>query len=212
MTMERHLFLFGSSPPFNEQLANIFYSRLTSCKVAVLYIEREGSDEYIPKYVESFSEEIKLWPLALKDEYTIEEIAELRQCGGVIIGGGDTLRYRQFVVETEIARVIHSLFHQGVPVAGFSAGALISMNPCVVSPRDNVEEKQLFEKGLGLLPDAVLSAHFLEWEEHQALRRAVEKTGVTIGYGIAEQSGAYFRNDRLTSVEGYVHLEYNNNV
>ncbi|WP_079477767.1 Type 1 glutamine amidotransferase-like domain-containing protein [Halobacillus salinus] len=206
--MGTHLFLFGSSPPFNEQLSDTFYRHLSTSKVAVLYIEREGSDAYIPKYLETFPEEVSLFPLALKQHYTNEEIKELHQCGGIIIGGGDTLAYRRFIVETELNQVIRSLFERGVPVAGFSAGALISPDTSVVSPKDNVTEEQLFEKGLGLLPDAVLSAHYLEWEEQSCLKQAVEKTEVSVGYGIAERSGAYFFNSRLTSIEGYVHIEY----
>ncbi|RWZ58813.1 peptidase S51 dipeptidase E [Halobacillus fulvus] len=206
--MYRHLFLFGSSPPFNHQLGKAFSQKVHHTKIAILYIDREGSEEYLPKYIETLNiPNIQTYPLALKEAYEEHEVEELKQCGGIIIGGGHTLSYHKFIVETEIADVIRELFSQGVPVAGFSAGALITPAHCVISPKDNEEGSQLLKEGLGLLSDAILSAHFLEWDEEEALRTAMHRTESFIGYGIAECSGIYLCNGKIRMSEGFVQIE-----
>ncbi|WP_245690058.1 hypothetical protein [Sediminibacillus albus] len=47
-----HLFLFGGSPPFTPQLAKIFagLARNSLGKIAILFLEREGWQAYMPKY------------------------------------------------------------------------------------------------------------------------------------------------------------------
>ncbi|MCA0971199.1 Type 1 glutamine amidotransferase-like domain-containing protein [Halobacillus litoralis] len=207
--MDTHLFMFGSSPPFNENLGAAFYDLMQSSEVAVLYIEREGSEAYLSKYTQALPGEVNMYPLALKDTYHNQELEKLKGCGGIIIGGGDTSAYRHYIVDSALASVIKERFQSGVPVAGFSAGALISPKHCVISDQDNVQGKQLFEKGLGLLDDAVIAAHYLEWQEQRNLKTAVTKLDVSIGYGIAEDSGIYLHNNQLAVSEGYVQFVLN---
>lgn len=88
MNQDTHLFLFGSSPPFNEQLAVEFSRQLKNQSVAVLYIEREGSDAYLPKYTNALTPtNLTVIPLPLKNSYTDAERNALMECGGIIIGG-----------------------------------------------------------------------------------------------------------------------------
>lgn len=206
---KHHLFLCGSGPPFSVKLAKKFSDLLRNSTIAILYIERQGSDQYLPIYQKNI-EKIGLTTVhfPLKMQYTPDELDQLKECGGIIIGGGVTGEYRERIVETEIGSIITSAFNKGVPVAGFSAGSLIVPEHCVISPYDNDDKKQLFIKGLGLLPGAVVSAHFLEWqEEFENLKQAVKKTGVPIGYGIAENSCIYIHDGKLEAVEGYLIIE-----
>ncbi|MGP4076224.1 Type 1 glutamine amidotransferase-like domain-containing protein [Halobacillus sp. K22] len=211
MKSSTHLFLFGSGPPFTPKLAEQFKSLARGSKIAVLYIEREGAAEYLPRYTNCLGiSDPEIFYLPLGDEYSQEDIAVLESADAIVIGGGDTVLYRKFIVETSVGEIVRKLFEQGRPLAGFSAGALISPEECVISPNDNIQEVQLFEKGLGLLPDTVVSAHYLEWEEELNLKKAVQKTEVTKGYGIAESSGVYLKNGRLSDIEGYIHIENKN--
>ena len=209
MDQATHLFLFGSSPPFNEQLAAEFSKQLKNRFVAVLYIERDGSDAYLPKYTNALTEtNLSVIPFSLKKKYTDAERNALMECGGIIIGGGDTVAYHDFIVNTSLGDMIYERFHDGVPVAGFSAGALISPEHCVISPMDNVDQVQQVQDRLGLIEKAVISAHFLEWEEEESLKKALEDTEQPIGYGIAEGAGVYLRNNQFIAAEGYVQVEY----
>ncbi|WP_079528676.1 Type 1 glutamine amidotransferase-like domain-containing protein [Halobacillus hunanensis] len=209
---DTHLFLFGGSPPMPDRMASQFVETLRNKRgtITVLYIEREGAEEYLPRYtlsLHSHAPELNIFYLPLGTFYTEKQLDQLRASNGIIIGGGDTLAYRNYIVETEIAEIIRCQFQNGTPIAGFSAGALISPNNCVISPKDNPEEVTLYQQGLGLLMNAVLSAHYLKWEEQDQLKTIVAYTHVQVGYGIAEDSGIYFKNQRLTTIEGYVHIE-----
>ncbi|MBA2175084.1 Type 1 glutamine amidotransferase-like domain-containing protein [Halobacillus locisalis] len=209
MNQDTHLFLFGSSPPFNEQLADGFSKQMKNRTVAVLYIDRDGSEAYLPKYTNALTQtNLSVVRLPLKKTYTDVERNVLSECGGIIIGGGDTVAYHDFIVNTSLGAMIYERFQEGVPVAGFSAGALISPEHCVISPMDNVAQVQQFKKGLGLLKKAVISAHFLEWKEEQNLKKALVETGQPVGYGIAEGAGIYLRNNQFIASEGYVQVEY----
>ncbi len=209
---DTHLFLFGGSPPMPDKIAGRFVETLGNKRgfIAVLYIEREGAEEYLPRYtlsLHSHAPELSIFYLALGTSYTEKQLDQLRASDGIIIGGGDTLAYRNYIVETEIAEIIQCQFQKGTSIAGFSAGALISPENCVISPKDNPKEVTLYQQGLGLLMDAVISAHYLKWEEQDQLKKIVAHTQVQVGYGIADDSGIYFKNQRLTSIEGYLHIE-----
>jgi cyanophycinase len=203
-----HLFLFGSGPPFTNQLSTEFSRLVGSGEVAVLYLEREGSESYLPKYWEKI-DTVEVYCLPLKDSYEPHELDRFEACKGVIIGGGNTEKYRDYIVDTELGDLLLNLFTGGKPIAGFSAGALISPKICAISPKDNKKGVPLFEKGLGLTDELIVAAHYLEWEEEQYLKEAISKTDAPIGLGIAERSGVYLKNNKLTSSEGYIRVEHN---
>lgn len=204
----RHLFLFGGSPPFNRKLGRQFAncSLNGNGKVGMLFIEREGWREYMPKYT-SILKEYGLHNfsyIALSQNPSEETVKELRKCTGVIICGGDTVRYRQYIVDTYLSKQIREMYEEGVPLAGFSAGALIIPEHCVISPTDHQDKELLFQKGLGILKDCVVGVHFSQWNEEENVREAITKTSVSVGYGIDEGAGAYFINETLAATEGYV--------
>ncbi|WP_245690057.1 Type 1 glutamine amidotransferase-like domain-containing protein [Sediminibacillus albus] len=134
---------------------------------------------------------------------------QLGECSGIIIGGGETERYRDYIVDTRIGKKIKELYRQGVPVAGFSAGALLSPEFCVIPPIDNSQGKHLFLPGLGLIQDLVVSVHYTKWQEESNLQAAVATTGVSVGYGINDQAGCYFLNQSFCRSEGEIELSNN---
>lgn len=203
-----HLFMFGSSPPLSEQLALKFSRLINGGKVAVLYIEREGAEAYLPKYWKGINNS-SIYCMALKEKYGHDEIKTLKSCQGVIIGGGHTEAYRCYIVKTELGSILKELYDEGIPIAGFSAGALICPKICVISPNDNEKGSQLLQRGLGLVDDFIISAHYLEWNEEANLEKAIESTEASMGVGIAENAGIYLLNNKLTSTEGYIHILYN---
>lgn len=205
----RHLFLFGGGPPFNEKLGEVFasYSLKENGKVGLLLIEREGWKEYMPRYTSLLEDHglknFVYLPLSLSPEMIIKE---LNSCTGVIICGGETERYRDLIVDTAVGKYIKEMYQSGIPVAGFSAGALISPNYCVIPPIDNSKGKSLYLAGLGLVSDCVISVHFSEWDEKDNLHRAIERMNVLKGYGIDQDSGLYFQNEDLAYTEGNIHI------
>lgn len=66
-------------------------------------------------------------------EFETNSYEELISCTGLLICGGDTRKYYNACVSNiKMKHVINSLYEKGIPIAGVSAGALISTSPCTV--------------------------------------------------------------------------------
>ncbi|WP_442600795.1 GNAT family N-acetyltransferase [Paenibacillus sp. KN14-4R] len=203
--MNKHLFLIGGGPPFTPKLAGTF-AELTSRRnapVVVLIVWREGWEDYQSRYTEQLEkygvEQFKFLPLPITPIDKV--IHHVKQCSGIIIGGGDTNLYADYIVDTPIGGAIKAAYEQGIPVAGFSAGALISPAQCVISAKDNDKEQFQLRKGIGLVEDMVLAVHFSQWEDESHLRLAVQTCQSKANYGIDECSCVYLLNGQLESTE-----------
>ncbi|WP_226679806.1 Type 1 glutamine amidotransferase-like domain-containing protein [Sutcliffiella horikoshii] len=201
-----HLFLFGGSPPFSSHLGKRFSELAMSGKgkVAILFVLRDGWEQYMPRYTNELEQNgISDFVYIPLSEHNIDiNLEKLNSCTGVIIGGGETELYRKYIVDTEIGHQLKRMYEQGVPIAGFSAGALISPENCVIPPIDNSEGKHLYLKGLGLIKECVVCVHFTEWNEEKNLKIAMSKLGVPKGYGIDDEEGLYFIDGNLKESEG----------
>lgn len=213
--MDRHLFLFGGGPPFTNKMAKKF-SELVSVrtgKISLLIIDRPNWKEYIPKYTKLLMENgitgFQCIPLPTISEKEAAELLE--NSAGIIIGGGNTEHYAKYIVETSISRTLKEKFSVGVPIAGFSAGALICMEHCIISANDNEDQVFKWQIGLGLLKNTVIAVHFSEWMDESHLRKAVNKFQRHVHFGIDEGTGMYFYNNRLMAVEGNNVYQINNN-
>lgn len=198
----RHLFLFSGSPPFSQQIARKFseLSLKSKGKVAILFIKRDGWEEYLQQKYTSVLQNHGLKQfsyIALTSSPDPDIIKELKTCTGVIISGGETELYRLFIVDTIIGKQLVQMYQEGIPMTGFSAGALISPETCVIPPIDNRRHEHLFLKGLGLIKDCVVSVHFSQWNEEKNLKFAIERVQVPIGYGIDDEGSLHFKNGSL---------------
>jgi len=126
---------------------------------------------------------------------------QLAKCGGIVIGGGDTENYIAEIVHTPIGKVIQRQFKKGVPVAGFSAGAIIAMEKSYLSAKDNREQRPVVKEGLGLQAHTKIAVHFSEWQEEEHLRLLAKESNDD-HYGIDEQSGMYVKNGKMESIDG----------
>ncbi|NGP46458.1 type 1 glutamine amidotransferase-like domain-containing protein [Bacillaceae bacterium SIJ1] len=202
----KHLFLFGGSPPFCKHLGKT-YSELSlreKGKVAVLFVSREGWEQYMPRYTNELEKNgIGNFVYIPLTEHSLATYADqLNSCTGIIIGGGDTELYRKYIVDTTLGAQVKRMYEKGIPIAGFSAGALISPENCVIPPIDNAQGKHLFLKGLGLIKDCVICVHFSKWNEEENLKTAMTHLSVSKGYGIDDEEGLYFVNETLVDSEG----------
>lgn len=213
--MDSYLFLFGGAPPFTSRLAKQFAELVStrSGKVSLLILERANWQEYMPKYINVLKEhgirEFQYIPLPTVS--TEEAIQLLQNSSGIIIGGGNTELYAEFIVKTPISTILKEQFSDGVPIAGFSAGALICMDKCIVSAKDNADQVFKYQAGLGLLKDTVIAVHFSEWMDEDHLRKAVTMFQPSFNFGMDEGTGMYFSNNILLEKEGndLYHLKNN---
>lgn len=209
----RHLFLFGGGPPFGNDLGKKFaeLALKENGKAAILFIERDGWKEYMPVYTNVLQQNgisgFVYLPLCAAPSLSLLE--QLESCSGIIIGGGDTERYREYIVETTLGQSIIKMYHEGIPVAGFSAGALISPGNCIIPPIDNACNEHLFLKGLGLIQNCMISVHYSKWNEEENLKAALKRTNIPLGFGIDDGAGLYFNNETLTLTEGQIYTFIN---
>jgi len=204
--MRTHLFLFGGNPPFTPNLQKRFAALTNGGPVAILYVPRTGKDwvTYASIYTEALQEEgiSSFVHLPLSDAPTDEQLAQLQQCQGIIISGGETELYQQYLVATPIGDIIQSRFVNGVPIAGFSAGALVSPERCVIPEIDQRDNRRLRLPGLALLKDAVVCVHYETWGEAVHLVQSFTEEGTSRAFGLADASGIYLCDQYLIETEG----------
>ena len=204
--MDTHLFLFGSGPPFTCNMAKQFVMKASprNTPVSILFVEREGWEQYMATYTQ------KLEELGLTDFYYLplpttpmEKVIDcLKNSSGIIIGGGNTNLYADYIVDTAISGVLKERYEAGIPVAGFSAGALICPEHCIISPKDNEQNETQYRNGLGLIAEVLIAVHFSEWNDENHLRNAVNKFKGYRNYGIDESTCVYLLNGYLEAIEG----------
>ncbi|NGQ97114.1 type 1 glutamine amidotransferase-like domain-containing protein [Brevibacillus sp. SYP-B805] len=204
--MDKHLFLFGGVPPFTLHMAKKFVEAASKTKapVVLLFVERDGWEQFIPLYTQALEE----WGLRafnylpLPSTPVEKAIDAIKNSSGIIIGGGDTNLYADYIVETPISNALKESYESGIPIAGFSAGALIIPEWCIISPNDNAQGEFQLRKGLGLLSDVLIAVHFTQWNDEAHLRSAVGTFPNHSNYGIDENACLYFRNGQLEATEG----------
>lgn len=204
--MEKHLFLFGGGPPFTTNMAEHFVNiaKTRNAPVAILVVERDGWEQYMPKYTKELKNSgLNSFIYLPLPSTPIEQVVNcLDSCSGIIIGGGETNLYADYIVDTAISNAIRERYKSGVPVAGFSAGALISPELCVISAKDNEQNELQFREGLGLISDVIIAVHYTQWNDEAHLREALSRFKSKVNYGIDEGACIYFLNGQLESIEG----------
>ncbi|WP_430789792.1 Type 1 glutamine amidotransferase-like domain-containing protein [Virgibacillus flavescens] len=204
--MNKHLFLYGGGPPFTSNMAKKFVAltEKTNKPVSILFVERTGWREYIADYTDQLRkfgfEEFHVLPLPSTP--ISEAVNAINNSSGIIINGGDTNKYADYIVDTPISDAIQKIYDAGGPVAGFSAGALISPEVCIISGKDNEQSEFQQRNGLGLLSTVIVAVHFSEWNDKAHLRAASAKYPSCTNYGIDEGTCIYMVNGEIADTEG----------
>src|SRR5699024_12331078 len=130
------LFLFCARPALNKTLGKKCAqpSLNDHGKIAILFIKRAGWEKYMKTYTEVLEangvNQFNYIPLSAN--LTHAEVQNLKSCTGMIICGGETELYQRYLVGTIFGEEIILMYQRGVPLAGFSAGALVGRDRCVV--------------------------------------------------------------------------------
>jgi cyanophycinase len=144
--------------------------------------------------------------------------ADLAGADGVIVGGGLTPDYQRAVVPSA-GKMIAAMVRQGLPYAGFSAGAAIAAESAIVGgwklPADTAgyelpicaedvsEDEHLLavRYGIGLVPFAV-DVHASQWGTLARLLHAVRTGAVSEGWAIDEDTALDVSGGEVTAVHG----------
>lgn len=200
--MDRHLYLFGGGSPFTPIFARQFVQQCSSGKIVLLYLD--GGELIIPRYTSLLMElgHKKFCNQPLPSTPVDEVVKNIEVCSGIIICGGDSIAYAEAIVDTPISNAVQNAYRNGIPIAGFSAGALISPEVCVISSRDSGLDSYQKRKGLGLIGDTLVAVHFTQWNEQNHLKEITTDIPTSYNYGIDENTGLYFQNEILQQTDG----------
>lgn len=111
MQMETHLFLFGGGPPFTGKLARQFCEKALRPSCTILVMPRPGWENYQSVYADKLAEYgLKCAFIPLGQVPVNEAVEQINQAGAIVIGGGNTERYIDEVVETPIGEALKKTF------------------------------------------------------------------------------------------------------
>jgi len=177
--------------------------------IALLMIGGPEWEAYLPRYVEPWERRgaTKHHVIVPGDDGVLDihtATSRLREATGIFIAGGRTSTYHGLYASEPIRSVIRERYHEGVPVAGLSAGALISPDICVLRPSRNAPDQPLeIVQGLGLVSDLVVEVHFTEGlGTLPSLLEGMSSTLTRRGLGIDASACAVLENGQLKRVLG----------
>lgn len=138
--MIKRLFLLGGGPAF-AVYADEFVQVAggSEAKIAALVGSVEGWQNYGDGITSPWKERgvTQIFPIMPGTKGSLEvdaALAALHTATGIFIGGGSTPVYHRLYARGAIGDMIRKRYAAGIPVAGVSAGALISMELCQPVP------------------------------------------------------------------------------
>jgi len=205
---QRLLFLLGDETAF-DAAAEEFVPAAGGRDAAIALLLQGGEDwqEYVPRYTQPWIERgvRRHYPIAPdeKGELDLNAVSStLHEATGVFIGGGHTPTYHKLYAQGPVGDVIRERWQHGIPVAGVSAGAMITLETCVLTPDETQDGSYRPVAGLGLITDVLIEVHFTE---HNALPRLLDAMALTrTGHalGIDEPACAVFEDGSFQGALG----------
>ncbi|HAA33239.1 MAG TPA: cyanophycinase [Cyanobacteria bacterium UBA8553] len=185
----------------------------TKARVAIMTaatsLPREVGDDYTRIFERLGAEEVKVIDTEYREDADKPEYLEfIEQATGVFFTGGDQARITSILKDTEIDKLLHKRFAEGLAIAGTSAGAAMMPDVMIVegdsetNPRIEIVE---MDRGMGFLPGVVIDQHFAERGRLGRLLSAVAQQPVVLGFGIDENTALVVNNNELEVIgEGAV--------
>ena len=204
----RLLFLIGGSGAY-DAVAEAFIPAAggADSKIAVLLQGDEGWAKHKPEYVQPWTRRgvSQYYPIVPDEAGALDlEAASvtLRDATGIFIGGGHTPTYHRLYATEPIRSVIRERYHDNVPVAGVSAGALIALVNCVLTPDETGDTRLNIVAGLGLVGDLIIGVHFTGRNDLPNVLDAMAQTRTKTALGIDEPACVVFEDGQFKGVLG----------
>jgi cyanophycinase len=189
---QRRLYLLGGSAAF-DVVAEEFVPAAGGREATIALLLQGGSDweQYVPDYTEPWTRRgVAHYQVIVPDKsgaWDIDRVAaKLGEATGIFIGGGHTPTYRQLYATEPLRSIIRERYRAGIPVAGVSAGAFITLEACVLDADEVGEDSLQIEPGLGLAANLVIEVHFTEQDRLSNLLEAMVRLRAHAGWGIDE--------------------------
>lgn len=186
------LFLLGGALAY-QVYADEFVAAAGGCAavMAVLSQTRAGWERHKVEITQPWSDRgVSRFVLITPDEDGILDNDSagraLQTATGILICGGNTSTYHRLFASEPLRTIIPQKYKLGVPVAGISAGALLALEICQLTPDETGESELRIVQGLSLVRGFVVGVHFTEWNALPEVLEVMAGTGTNIGYGIDE--------------------------
>ncbi len=166
-----------------------------------------GWRKYVPEYTQPWIRQgvSRYDPIVPGEDGALDLDAvsvKLREATGIFIGGGHTPTYHRLYASEPIRSMLRERYHQGVPIAGCSAGALIAPEVCALTPDETGDGSLKIVAGLGLVSDLVVGVHFTERHTLPSVFEVMARTQTRRGLGIDEPACAVFEDGQFKRVLG----------
>jgi cyanophycinase len=195
----RSFILSGGNPPLKKEYMKELLAQKNDPKIVILALYREEWKNYIEeKYIQPFIEiGVASFHTILGDKVSEDEIIDgINKADILIISGGETTKYQETYCKETIRRALLKRNESGLPVIGFSAGAIIMGDKIAISPHDNKEQITLYRKGLGIYNDFLIGVHYSKWADQQHLKEAKKVTEYERAFGLDNQAYITFNETR----------------
>lgn len=129
----------------------------------------------------------------------------IRSASGVFFTGGDQLRITSLLGGSVVGLALKEAYHDGVVVAGTSAGASAISEIMIVGGTDDHEPTKAVVQlaaGLGLLPNVVIDQHFAQRGRIGRLLGVVAQSPQILGIGIDENTAIHVSDKKSIEVVG----------
>ena len=172
-------------------------------------LPREVGENYIRVFERLGAQDVRIVDTVEREDASSASYLEaIEKATGVFFTGGNQARITSVLKDTEIDKLLHKRYAEGLVVGGTSAGAAMMPDVMIVegdsetNPRIEIVE---MEPGMAFLPGVVIDQHFLQRGRIGRLLSAVTQQPVVLGFGIDENTAVVVSNNQFEVVgEGAV--------
>jgi len=167
---------------------------------------KEVGQEYEKIFIRLGARKVEALPINSRSDAENPYFEEyLREASGIFFTGGDQLRITSTLGGTRISELLSELYHQGVIVAGTSAGASVMSDTMIIGGQGSETPKKSMlsmAPGLGFLKEVLIDQHFAQRGRIGRLLEAVAQNPYILGIGIDEDTAIVVNSDALFEVVG----------
>lgn len=168
-------------------------------------LPREVGDDYIRAFERLGVKNVRIVDTVCREDTEASSSLEaIEKATGVFFTGGDQARITDIIKDTEMDKLLHRRYAEGLVVGGTSAGASMMSDTMILEgdsethPRIEIVE---MENGMSFLPEVVVDQHFAQRGRLGRLLVAVARHPHLLGLGIDENT-AVMVNDGTFEVVG----------
>jgi len=170
-------------------------------------IPLEVAENYMTAFSKIGCTNVDVMNIRNREDAKKQEFEErIAKADGVMISGGDQLRLTTIFGGTKFLETIIDLYkHDGLVIAGTSAGAMAMSNTMIYQGRSDLAHLKGEVKittGLAFMPDVIIDSHFDKRGRFNRLAQAVSSNPSCTGIGLGEDTGVIVTGSNHIEVIG----------